>query len=252
MKFSANLGFLWKELDLPDAIRAAADNGFDAVECHYPYEIPAAEIKVAMDDTGMTMIGLNTLSGDLKLGERGLCAIPGREKEARLVIDQAVQYAAVISCWNIHVLAGITDHESAHTTFVDNLGYACDLASREDITIVVEPLNTLDNPGYFLTSTVQARQLIDEVGAGNLGLMFDCYHIEIMQGEVLERLAESLDMIRHIQFASVPGRNEPDTGHLDYRLVFDFLGDRGYSKPLGAEYVPLATTEAGLGWMNSL
>ncbi len=200
----------------------------------------------------MEMIGLNTFPGNPELGLRGLCAIPGREGEARQAINQAMDYAVAISCKNIHVMAGITSHENAHETFADNLRYACNQVKDENITIVIEPLNTRDIPGYFLTSTVQAKQLIEEVGAKNLKIMFDCYHVEIMEGNILERLEASLDDVGHIQFASVPGRNEPDTGSLDYREVFGYLRDRGYHRPLGAEYIPLGSTEAGLGWMTGL
>ena len=203
MKFSANLGFLWKELTLPDAIRAAAANGFSAVECHFPYTVSAQEVKTALDETGMTMIGLNTYPGNFAQGERGFCAIPGRENDARDVIEQAVAYAAEISCRNIHVMAGITSHKYARDTFIKNLVYACNKAQEKGIHIVIEPLNTRDTPGYFLTHTDQARQIINEVNRQNIKLMFDCYHVQLTEGNLTRRLSDLLPVIGSVTMDTV-------------------------------------------------
>ncbi len=250
--FSANLGFLWTELTLPEAIRAAASAGFDAVECHCPYETPAEEVKAALDETGLPMLGINTERGNLAAGENGLAAVPGREQEARALIDQAVAYAKAISARNIHVMAGFANGESAHQSFIENLGYACKEAASHDITIVIEPLNHHDAPGYFLNNADQAADIIAAVGATNLKLMFDCYHIQIMQGDMTRRLEQFMPIIGHIQIAAVPSRAEPDDGELDYRHVMRSIRSLGFSSPVGAEYRPTSTTEAGLGWMTKI
>jgi hydroxypyruvate isomerase len=250
--FSANLGLLWKELSLPDGIRAAARAGFDAVECHWPYETSTEEIVFALEETNLSMLGLNTLRGDVLAGERGLLALPGRDVDAKRSIDQAIEYARVIGCSHIHAMAGIGSGHECHRTFIDNLSYAAKKASLIDISIVIEPLNTFDNPGYFLTSTKLAKQIIDEVGQPNLKMMFDCYHVERMEGDSEGKLEKLFSYIGHIQFASVPDRHEPDRGELDYRKIFDLLDRLDYMKPIGAEYHPLQSTEKGLGWMSRL
>lgn len=249
-RFSANLGFLWTELSLVDAIHAAKKAGFDAVEGHWPYDTPAEEVKAALEATGLSMLGINTVRGNA--GENGLSALPGRQEEARAAIDQAVAYASAIGTPNIHVMAGFAQGEEAHRCFLSNLAYACAAAAQHDITILIEPLNRYDAPGYFLQTAGQAKAILDEAGLPNLKLMFDCYHLQIMGGDICRNLETLMPVIGHIQFAGVPGRNEPDSGELNYRHIFQRLDDLGYTAPLGAEYKPQGTTEAGLGWMTSL
>tara|TARA_R110002049_G_scaffold309130_1_gene517423 strand:- start:2144 stop:2917 length:774 start_codon:yes stop_codon:yes gene_type:complete len=251
MKFSANLGFLWNDRPLPEAIRAARAAGFDAVECHWPYAIPADEVKAALDETGLRMLGLNTRRGDVGAGDNGLSAIPDREAEAREAIDEAIAYATAIDTPNIHVMAGFAAGDAARRTFVANLQYACDQAAPHGITILVEPLNKYDAPGYFLATTDQALAIIEAVGAPNLKLMFDCYHVQLMEGDLTHRIAALLPSIGHIQFASVPDRGAPDHGEINYDLLFRVISDLGYTAPLGAEYKPAGNTDDTLGWLNN-
>ena len=251
MKFSANLGFLWNDRPLPEAIRAAKAAGFDAVECHWPYVIPADEVKAALDETGLRMLGLNTRRGDVGAGDNGMSAIPGREAEAREAIDEAIAYATAIDTPNIHVMAGFAAGDAARRTFVANLQYACDQAAPHGITILVEPLNKYDAPGYFLATTDQALAIIEAVGAPNLKLMFDCYHVQLMEGDLTHRIAALLPSIGHIQFASVPDRGAPDHGEINYDHLFRVISDLGYTAPLGAEYKPAGNTDDTLGWLKS-
>lgn len=249
-RFSANLGFLWNDLCLPDAIRAAKQAGFHAVECHWPYDVPPLDVKAALNETGFTMLGLNTVRGNLAAGENGLAALVGREDDAKSAIDQAIAYAAIIATPNIHVMAGFAAGGAAHDVFVSNLRYACDVAAQHGKTIVIEPLNHYDAPGYFLQTTDQARTIIDTVGASNIKLMFDCYHVQLMEGDLTNRLAACLDIIGHIQFASVPDRGAPDHGEINYSHIFTVIEDMGYTAPLGAEYKPAdGDTNASLGWL---
>lgn len=250
--FSANLGFLWQELSLPDAVRAAKAAGFDAVECHWPYPVPVDELRLALQETGLVMLGLNTSRGNPSAGDNGLSAIPERVDEARAAIRQAIDYAVAIETPNIHVMAGKAEGEAAYRTFLENLDYACGLAAQEGKTILIEPLNTRDAPGYFLSTSAQAIAVIEAVGRDNLKLMFDCYHLQIMEGDLTRRLERLLPIIGHIQIAAVPDRGEPDQGEVDYRYVLKALGGLGYTAPIGAEYRPRGTTEAGLGWMQAL
>ncbi|MEM7470025.1 MAG: TIM barrel protein [Pseudomonadota bacterium] len=244
-EFSANLGFLWTELSLPDAIRAAQRAGFAAVEMHWPYETAAGDIRAALDETELPLLGINTVRG--AAGENGLCALPGRDVEARASIDQAITFARETGARSVHVMAGFAEGAEAHRTFTENLRYACEKAP--ELVILIEPLNHHDAPDYFLSTATQAADIIAEVGAPNLKLMFDCYHLQIMGGDLTRSLDLYRTIIGHIQFASVPARAEPDQGEVNYAHVFEHLSRTGYDAPLGAEYKPATTTDAGLGWM---
>lgn len=246
--FSANLGFLWADLSLPNAIHAAANAGFHAVECHWPYATPSSDARTALNETKLSMLSINTIRGDSF--EFGLNALPNREVDARRAIDQAIVYAVETNTRSIHAMAGIVTGEDAHKTFVNNLKYACKRAQPYGITILIEPLNYFDAPDYFLQTTVQALKIIEEVGSDTLKLMFDCYHVQIMEGDLLPRLEACLPNIGHIQFASVPDRTSPTTGEIDYKRVFAQIDRLGYTAPLGAEYKPQAKTELTLDWMK--
>lgn len=248
--FSANLGFLWNDLSLPDAIRAAKAAGFAAVECHWPYTTPAAEVKAALEETGLVMLGLNTSRGDVAAGDNGLSAIPGREQAARAAIDEALDYAVAIATPNIHVMAGFAGGPKAYATFVANLKYACEAATKHGITILIEPLNHYDAPNYFLSTTAQAKAIILELGLPNIKLMFDCYHVQVMEGDLVRRLEALLPYTGHIQFASVPDRGSPDHGEINYEFIFEAIANMGWESPLGAEYKTTQPTSETLGWMT--
>lgn len=250
MLFSANLGFLFTDRLLPEAIRAAAAAGFDAVECHWPYEVPAADVQAALAKTGLPMLGLNTRRG--RPGENGLSALPGREAEARAEIEHAVAYGRAVGARNVHVMAGFAEGEAAAAVYRENLAFACDHAAAAGMTILIEPLNRYDAPGYFLGSTDEARAVIEAVDRPNLKLMFDAYHVQIMEGDLTRRLAALMPLIGHIQIASVPDRGEPDRGEADLLYLLEAVRDLGWTEPVGAEYRPragAAGTEAGLGWL---
>jgi len=251
-RFSANLGFLWNDLPLPEAIHAAKGAGFDAVECHWPYATDAKDVKTALDATGLAMLGLNTDRGDVTSGENGLSALPSREEDARQAIDQAIAYANAIGTKNIHVMAGFASGSEAHAVFVENLRYATTQAGPHGITILIEPLNHYDAPFYFLQTTAQAKEVIAQVGAPNLKLMFDCYHMQLMEGNLTRKITELLPIIGHIQFAGVPTRGVPDQGEVAYGHIFDHISKMGFEGPLGAEYKPVGDTHDSLGWMKTL
>lgn len=250
MKFSANLGFLWTERSLPDAIRAAHAAGFDAVECHWPYDTNPDEVLAALNETHLSMLGLNTVRGDLSAGENGLSALPKRESEARAAIDQSIAYASHIGARCIHVMAGFARGEKAEETFISNLTYACEKTADSGQTILIEPLNRHDAPGYFLQTTEQAARIITQVDAVNLKLMFDCYHVARTEGDLIYRLEALQHMIGHIQFASVPLRGEPTQGEVNYDVVFAAIQAMGWTLPLGAEYKPNGNTDASLAWLK--
>ena len=248
MRFSANLGFLWNDKPLPEAIHAAKAARFDAVECHWPYDVPAELTNAALAETGFRMLGLNTRRGNTAIGENGLAALPGRETDARAAIDEALAYASVISAQAVHVMAGNTSGPRARRSFCENLAYACDKAG-DAITILIEPLNHYNAPGYFLNSTTQAADIIREVGKPNLKLMFDFYHVQIMEGDVTRRFEALLPLIGHVQIASVPDRGTPDHGELDYTYVLSRIAALGWTQPIGAEYLLETKAVPNTSWL---
>lgn len=250
--FSANLGFLWPELDLCDSIRAASKAGFDAVECHWPYKFPADDVRDALTDAGIPMLVINTRPGNLSAGEFGLAAVPGEQLQARCFIDEALEYAFRIQCANIHVMAGKTDDSgSAQSTYIDNLIYACTRAVKHGINVLIEPINNRDVPGYYLNTVNAAVETLQAVDHANLKIMFDCYHVQIMQGDIINRIKSCLTHIGHMQIASVPDRAEPDSGELDYSYIITALKQVGYEGYIGAEYKPSGSTADHLDWLRN-
>jgi len=253
IRLSANLGFLWRELSLPDAIRAAGKAGFDAVECHWPYEYAPRDLKAALAETGLGMLGINTIRGNSDAGDQGLTALPEKEAKAREAIDQAIDYAKQIGAPNIHVMAGNAAGSEAHATFISNLRYAVEQVAKTGITLLIEPLNHYDAPGYFLNTADQAADIISEIRSDDLKLMFDCYHLQIKQGDISRLLERMMPIIGHVQIAAVPTRAEPDEGELDYRHILKLIDNLGYNGFVGAEYNPRGpTTQGGLGWMHTI
>ena len=246
--FSANLGFLWTDRPLADAIRAAKAAGFDAVECHWPYDQPLTDVQAALNETGLTMLGLNTVRGPLNAG---MAALPDSISEARAAIDQALEYGSAIGAGSVHVMAGQSDGEEAEATYLENLRYASEQAGAKGMSILIEPLNPFDMPGYFLRDTVHAVELLQRLNLPNVKLMFDCYHVGRTEGDVIARFDACLPYIGHVQFAAVPDRGAPDHGEVDYAEIFAHIDKTGWKIPLGAEYKVAGSTDETLGWMKS-
>ena len=247
-RFSANLGFLWTDLALPEGIRKAKAAGFDAVEVHFPYDVPAETVNAALDETGLPLLGLNTIRGNVEAGDFGLSAVPGRETDARKAIDMALDYAHATGCRNVHVMAGKGGDER---TFLSNLAYAAYEARDIGVGVLIEPINHHDVEDYFLSSVEQAAEYVDLIGAPNLKIMFDCYHVQVMQGDLERRLEAHLPLIGHIQIAAAPSRAEPDEGEISYERLIPVIEAMGYDGFIGAEYRPRTTTDEGLGWMTA-
>lgn len=247
MRFSANLGFLFRDLSLPDAIRAAKRHGFAGVELHWPYDTDPAVAAEALAETGLPLLGINTARGNVEAGDFGLSALPYREAEARAAIDQAIGWAAATGCRNIHVMSGKARGDAAFATLVGNLRYAATMAAPHGIGLLIEPLNARDAPGYFLCDLPTAIRVVDAT-EGAAKVMFDCYHMQIIQGDLLGAATRFADRIGHIQFAAVPDRSEPDHGEVDYGWLLRAIADAGYEGMFGAEYRPATHSFA---WMRS-
>ncbi len=247
---SANLGFLWTDRSLPDAIRAAREAGFDAVECHWPYEEDQASVRAALRETGLPMLGLNTRKG--RPGEFGLSAVPGREEEARAAIREAFAYGSGIGARAVHVMAGVASGMAAERCFVENLRYACDLAAEAGMYVLIEPLNRRDVPGYFLLELDLAVSILRALDRPQAHILFDCYHQQIEGGDLIRRFEACRDLVGHVQFAAVPSRAEPNEGEICFERLLPALRDAGYAGFFGAEYRPRRQTTAGLGWMEPI
>jgi hydroxypyruvate isomerase len=249
-RFAANLSFLFTELPVLDRFAAAAQAGFRAVEFMFPYDWPATEIRSRLETHGLALALFNLPPGEWAHGERGLAALAGREAEFEKALGLALHYAAALGCSRLHAMAGLTAHGAKRATFARNLRAAARLAAPLGIEVLIEPINTRDVPGYFLTRTAQARDVIAEVDEPNVGLQLDLYHRHVAEGDVEAAIAEFAPLVRHYQVASPPDRGEPDRGELDYRRLFNLIEATGYDGWIGCEYKPRGDTRAGLAWVE--
>jgi hydroxypyruvate isomerase len=247
-RFAANLSFLFTEVPFLDRFAAAAKAGFKAVESTNIYEASASEVAARLKDNGLTLALHNTPAGDPAKGERGLAALPGRETDFRSGLETALRYAEATGGRKVHVLAGLVHHGARRDVFVSNLRATAKLAAVGGVELLIEPINRRDIPGYFLNKTHEARAIIHEVGAPNLGLQLDLYHRQIEEGDVAKAIAEFGPLARHYQIASPPDRGEPDAGELNYRWLFEAIDASGYDGWVGCEYKPRRGTIEGLKW----
>lgn len=247
-KFAANLSFLFGDLPFLDRFEAAAKAGFKAVEYLFPYEHPAGEIAARLKANGLKQALFNLPPGDWEKGERGLAAMPGREKDFEAALRTALEYAEATECPLLHAMPGLRHHGCERKTYIANLKKAARIAGAEGVTILIEPINTRDIPGFFLNTTEEARAVIHEVGSDHIGLQFDLYHRQIQQGDVARAIEEFADLTRHYQIASPPDRGEPDDGEMNYAYLFRRIDATGYDGWVGCEYKPRGDTKDGLAW----
>jgi hydroxypyruvate isomerase len=254
-RLSANLGFLWADKPLVARIDAAARAGFRAVEMHWPYDVPAAEVAQAARRNGVALLGINTAPGRFEAGERGLGAVPGRARDFLATLDQSIDYCKLSGATAIHVMAGnvaATDRARARAVFADNLRIAAAKAAVHRITLLLEPLNPNDSPGYFYSTLAEAVSLIEELALPNLKLQFDVYHVARSEGDVLVKLEKYRRHIGNVQIAAVPSRSEPDEGEIAYPVIFAALDRLQYGGFIGCEYKPRGDTDEGLRWIERM
>jgi len=249
-RFAANLGYLFTERALLERIDAASSAGFKAIELQFPYDVPAAQVKAAIERNKLTVLGINTPPGE-RDGEFGLAAVPGREKDFQVLFARALDYIAAIGGSAVHCLAGKVEPEqrpAAERVFIDNLRHAADLAAAKSIALLIEPINGRDRPNYFLNRVEHAADIIAKLAKPNVRIQFDFYHVQIVGGDLLYRLEKHMPVIGHLQCAAVPSRHEPDEGEVNYAGVFEVVDALGYQGWIGAEYRPRGRTEDGLAW----
>jgi hydroxypyruvate isomerase len=252
--FAANLTMMYNEFEFLDRFDAAAHDGFKGVEFLFPYSFLANELKDRLERNGLTQVLFNAPPGDWTAGERGMAALPGRETEFRRSIERALGYAGMLGTKRLHVMAGLVDEgmdrARCRDVYLQNLAYAAEQAASSGITITIEPINTRDMPGYFLSGQQEAHAICAEVGAANLKVQFDLYHCQIMEGDLARTLRRDIGGIAHMQIAGVPDRHEPDIGEVHYPYLFRLMDELGYDGWVGCEYRPRAGTTEGLGWLR--
>ena len=269
-RFAANLSFLYPELPFLARFEAAARDGFTAVEYLFPYAWPAPELAARLKDNGLQQVLFNappggsdqaSVVGAWDAGERGLLCLKGRDDEFLYGIKLALDYAATLQCPRIHVMSGLVpagvERESLLGEVADKLRWACAQAAQQGVTLLIEPINLRDMPGYFLNRQDHAHEILDRVAAPNLQVQMDLYHCQIVEGDVATKLRQYLPSGRvgHIQIASVPERQEPDGGELNYPYLLKLIDELDYPGWVGCEYRPRlgaqpGGTSAGLGWRS--
>ncbi|TQK05428.1 hydroxypyruvate isomerase [Herbaspirillum sp. SJZ107] len=253
MKLAANLTMLFNEVDFLDRFEKAAQAGFRGVEFLFPYAYPAQAIAEQLDKHRLQLVLHNLPPGDWAGGERGIACHPGRRAEFEAGVKLAVDYARTLGVRQLNCLAGIVprsaDPEQARAVLVANLRFAAARLKEEGIALLIEPINTVDIPGFFLHGTRQARDIIRATGSDNLFLQYDIYHMQRMEGELAATIEANLPLIRHIQLADNPGRGEPGTGEINYRYLLERLDVIGYDGWVGCEYKPRSSTAEGLAWL---
>ncbi len=251
-RLAANLSLLFEEVPFLERFAAAARAGFRGVEFMFPYAHEARDVAAAARQHGLEVALFNMPPGDWGAGDRGLACDPARVAEFREGVARAVAYARALGCRRLHAMAGLrprgAEEPALRETYVANLRFAAGELSRDGLALLVEPLNTRDFPGYYLTGSRQALDVLREVAAPNLHLQYDVYHMQIMEGDLARTLEANLPRIGHVQIADVPGRHEPGTGEIDFGFLLRHLDRLGYAGWVGCEYRPLGSTEAGLAW----
>jgi hydroxypyruvate isomerase len=255
-KFNANLTLLFNEVDFLDRFEAAARAGFKGVEYLFPYAYPKDELAERLERHGLIQVLHNLPAGDWAAGERGITVIPGREGEFQASVATAIEYASALGCKQVNCLAGIPPRDApaaeVRATFVANLKFASEKLAAAGIRLLIEPCNDRrDIPGFYLSRSEQALDIIREVGSPNLLLQYDIYHMQIMEGDLAPTIERHLGSIGHMQLADTPGRHEPGTGEINYPFLFGVIDRLGYTGWIGCEYRPKGNTLEGLGWVKA-
>src|SRR5580693_3475113 len=248
-RFAANLGHMFTERPLLERFGAAAAAGFAAVELQFPYDIAPAAVKAELARHGLTQLGVNTP----QCPEFGLAALPGRERDFDAAFTRALDYVSAIGGTAIHCMAGVVpvnERPAAERVFIANIARAAPAAAKANITLLIEPINPRDRPGYFLSHVEHAADVVQKIGAPNVRIQFDFYHNQIVGGDLIKRFERFLPVIGHVQIAAVPSRHEPDEGEVNYPAIFAALDQLGYGGWIGCEYNPRAKTEGGLAWIR--
>ena len=253
-KFNANLTMMFNEFDFMERFKQARQQGFKGVEILFPYAHPKEEIGEELSKNNLELVLFNMPPGDFETGDRGLACIPDRIAEFQESVSTAINYAAPLNCKKFHCMAGLRpstgNNEIIEETFIENVRFAADACRAHKIEVLIEPINNRDMPGYFLNYSDQATKLIEAIDRPNVGLQYDIYHMQIMEGDLTPSIESLLPQIRHMQLADTPGRHEPGTGEINYAFLLSTIDDLGYEGWIGCEYRPEKDTISGLEWIK--
>ena len=251
-RLAANLTMMFNELDFMDRFAAAAGAGFKGVEYLFPYGYDKNVLKQKLAEHKLVQVLHNLPAGNWEAGERGIACHSDRLAEFEAGVDKAIDYATALGCRQVNCLAGIRqshrDPNDARETFIRNLQFAAPRLKAAGIKLLIEAINTRDIPGFFLTNTAQAIDIIKAVGSDNLFVQYDIYHMQIMEGDLAPTIEKNLELIPHMQLADTPGRHEPGTGEINYGFLLAHIDRIGYQGWIGCEYKPAGKTVDGLGW----
>jgi hydroxypyruvate isomerase len=253
-KFNANLTMMFNEVDFLDRFAVAASAGFRGVEFLFPYAFDKQQLAEHAARNKLQVVLFNMPPGDWNAGDRGVACDPSRRIEFQDGVGKAIDYALALGCRRLHCMAGLrpraVNAETMRETYLENLRFAGQELAKHNLDLLIEGINTRDIPGYYLNTSRQAFDLMHTAAVPNLSFLYDCYHMQIMEGDLTLTIEKNLARIGHMQIADTPGRHEPGTGEINYSFLFQHLDRIGYQGWVGCEYRPATTTEAGLGWMK--
>lgn len=253
-RYAVNLSTIFTEVPLIERFQKAKQAGFNFVECQFPYSVPISTIRKELEMNQLSLVLINIPAGDWENGERGLAIYPERIPEFMESVTKGIEYAKALEVEKLHCLAGNVPADMnpvfARKTYIENLTFAAEQLSAHGMTLLIEPINPFDMPGYFLNDLDEAVRIIEEINLPNVKLQFDFYHIQNTKGNLLSNFAKHMDKIEHIQIADVPGRHEPNTGEIHYQRVLAEVFKRGYRGFIGLEYIPLGKSEDSFSWIE--
>lgn len=251
-RFAANLAMMFNEVEFLERFSSAANSGFKCVEILFPYDFSAMEIRKRLEDNDLQNVIINLPPGDWEAGERGLAALPEREKDFRDALDKSLDYADELNTQFLHIMAGIVDavDERAALTYESNLVMAAERTAGHKVTLLIEPINQRGMPGYFLSDFNIAADFVNRINRPNIRLQYDIFHRQIIHGDVIMGLRSMMPIVGHIQIAGVPDRHEPSSGELDYPFIFEEIDKLNYKGWIGCEYIPAEDTISGLDWVR--
>ena len=254
LRFTANLSMLFTEVPLQQRFQAAKEQGFEAVEIQFPYELSANVIRHELDKQQLKLVLFNVAADDLLQGGEGLSAVPEKQHQFKVAVAETVAYAKSLRPDVINILPGRcfdkTMLYSYQQTFKENLRYAIAAFSPLGIKTVFEAINTVDMPDFIIYSSDQMLTMLAEIDHPDLLMQYDIYHMQMMQEDTASFIQQHADKIGHIQFADCPGRHQPGTGTIDYSKLFSIIKASSYKGWVGAEYNPLNNTQTSLNWFK--
>lgn len=256
MRFSINLSTIFTEIPFLERFQKAKEAGFQSIECQFPYEEDPEEIRGALQKNRLSLELINLPPGDWGAGDRGLAVDPNRVEEFRSSVAKGTAYATALGVSKIHCMAGIVPNQvgrkQARDVYLENIRFAGEEMAKNGITLLMEPINPFDMPGYFLSDLHEAAEILKEIDMPNVRLQYDFYHIQRIHGNLIDNFQKYSDRIAHVQFADTPGRHEPGTGEIHYENIFKMLTENHYEGFVGLEYTPKGSSEASFSWLSKL